>query len=85
MSILSPTLMFVSEVTVADAPKKMRRKLNYWRVVINYTDNETSGNRIFSNLDKAKRWAARQEKSKVVKKCRIEPFVREPYRWRESR
>jgi hypothetical protein len=40
---------------------------NYWRVVIVYTDEETSGNRVFSNLDPAKRWAARQEKSTVVK------------------
>ena len=65
--------------------KKVEREHNYWRVVIVYTDNETSGNRVFKDLDHAKRWAARQEKSKVVKKCRIEPFVREPYRWRESR
>ena len=65
--------------------KKANRKYNYWRVVIVYKDNETSGNRVFKDLDRAKRWAARQEKSVVVKKCRIEPFVREPYRWRETR
>jgi hypothetical protein len=65
-------------------PKKAKRKHDYWRVVIVYTDNETSGNRVFKDLDRARRWAARQEKSKVVKKCRIEAFVREPYRWRES-
>jgi len=64
---------------------KAKRKHNYWRVVIVYVENETSGNRVFNDLDRAKRWAAQQEKSKVVKKCRIEPFVREPYRWRESR
>ncbi len=66
-------------------PMKAKRKLKYWRVTIAYVDKETSGNRVFSDLDRAKRWAARQEKSAVVKKCRIEPFVREPYRWRESR
>jgi hypothetical protein len=66
-------------------PKKAKRKHNYWRVVIVYVDRETSGNRVFSDIEKAKRWAARQEKSNVVKKCRIEPFVREPYRRRESR
>ena len=65
--------------------RKAKRKHNYWRVVIVYTDNETSGNRVFKDLDRAKRWAAGQEKSNCVKKCRIEPFVREPYRWRESR
>jgi hypothetical protein len=64
--------------------KKANRKYNYWRVVIVYTDKETSGNRVFKDLNRAKRWAARQEKSKVVKKCKIEPFTREPYRWRES-
>jgi hypothetical protein len=31
--------------------------------VIVYTDKETSGNRVFSDLDRAKRWAARHEKS----------------------
>jgi hypothetical protein len=65
--------------------QRAKRKHNYWRVVIVYVDNETSGNRVFNDLDRAKRWAARQEKSPVVKKVRIEPFVREPYRWRESR
>ena len=52
---------------------------------IQILNEETSGNRVFSDLGRAKRWAARQEKSAVVKKCRIEPFVREPYRWRETR
>jgi|HubBroStandDraft_5_1064220.scaffolds.fasta_scaffold259811_3 hypothetical protein len=65
--------------------KKAKRKHDYWRVVIVYTDNETSGDRVFSNLDRANRWAARQEKSKVVKKCKIEPFTREPYRWRDRK
>ncbi len=63
---------------------RAKRKYNYWRVVIVYTDNETSGNRVFNDLDRAERWAARQEKSAVVKKCRIEPFVREMYRWRSK-
>jgi hypothetical protein len=66
-------------------PKKAKRELHYWRVVIVYSDNETSGNRVFKDRGKAEQWAARQEKSKVVKKVRIEPFVRQPYRWRESR
>jgi hypothetical protein len=62
-----------------------KRKHNYWRVFVVYSDNETSGNRVFNDLERAKRWAARQEQSAVVKKCRIEPFVREPYRWHEFR
>jgi hypothetical protein len=65
--------------------RKAKRKHNYWRVVIVYVDGESSGNRVFRDLNRAKRWAARQEKSKVVKKCKIEPFVREPYWWRETR
>jgi hypothetical protein len=64
---------------------RAKRKHKYWRVVIVYIDNETSGNRVFNDLDRAKRWAERQEKSNVVKKFRIEPFIREPYRWRERR
>jgi hypothetical protein len=62
-------------------PRKVKRKHDYWRVVIVYTDNETSAHRLFNDLERAKKRAARQEKSNVVKKCRIEPFVREPYRW----
>jgi hypothetical protein len=44
-----------------------KRKHDYWRVVIVYTDNETSSNRVFNDLARAKRWAARQEKSSVEK------------------
>ena len=54
-------------------------------MVIVYTDNETSAHRVFNDLERAKKWDARQEKSNVVKKCGIEAFVREPYRWRESK
>jgi hypothetical protein len=54
---------------------KRKRKHNYWRVVIVYTDNETSAHRVFNGLERAKKWAARQEKSPVVKRVRIEPFV----------
>ena len=57
---------------------KANRRLNYWRVVIVFTNNETSANRVFNDLERAKKWAARQEKSPVVKKVRIEPFVRGP-------
>jgi hypothetical protein len=39
---------------------------------------ETSGNRVFKDRAKAERWAARQEKSGVVKKVSVEEFVREP-------
>lgn len=59
-------------------------QIEYWRVVIIYTDGETSGNRIFRDQFKAEQWAKRQEKSKVVKKCRIEKFTRSFSSWRKS-
>ena len=65
-------------------PRKAERELHYWRVVVVYSDNETSGNRVFKDRGKAEQWAARQKKSKVVKNVSIEPFVREPYGWREK-
>ena len=52
---------------------------HYFRVVITYSDGETSGNRVFKNREKAEEWAARQEKSPVVKKAVLEPFVRQQY------
>ena len=62
---------------------KAEREHHYWRVVIVFSDNETSGNRVFKDRDKAERWATRQKKSPVVKKVSIEPVVNQPYRWRE--
>jgi hypothetical protein len=50
---------------------------HYFRVVITYSDGETSGNRVFKDRAKAEKWAARQKKSPVVKKTVIEPFVRQ--------
>ncbi len=52
---------------------------HYFRVVITYSDGETSGNRVFKDREKAEEWAARQEKSPVVKKAVLEPFVRQQY------
>jgi hypothetical protein len=65
-------------------PRKAARELHYWRVTIVYSDNETSGNRVFKDRDKAEQWATRQKKSPVVRKVSIDQFVREPYRWREA-
>jgi hypothetical protein len=42
-------------------PNKAKRKHQYWRVVIVYSDNETSGNRVFKYCDKAERWAKTKE------------------------
>jgi hypothetical protein len=59
------------------------RKIEYWRVVVVYSDGETSANRVFRDRNKAASWAGRQEKSNVVKKCRIQPFTREVHGWRK--
>jgi hypothetical protein len=66
-------------------PQKVKRKIDYWRVVIVYSNGETSANRIFRDRKKAAAWAHRQEKSKVVKRCRIEAFTRGIGDWRERR
>ena len=52
---------------------------HYWRVIVTYSDGETSGNRVFKDHEKAEEWAARQKKSPVVKKAVLEPFVRQQY------
>jgi len=53
---------------------------HYFRVVIAYSDGETSGNRVFKDRAKAEKWAARQEKSGVVKKAVVQGFVRQQYK-----
>jgi hypothetical protein len=58
---------------------KAEREHHYFRVVIVYSDGETSGNRVFNDRAKAEQWATRQEKSGVVKKATVEPFVRQQY------
>jgi IMP dehydrogenase/GMP reductase len=58
---------------------KKKFEHHYWRVIVRYRDGETSGNRVFKDREKAERFAARQEKSKVVKKAVLEPFVRQQY------
>jgi hypothetical protein len=59
--------------------QKAEREHHYFRVVITYSDGETSGNRVFKDRAKAEWWAARQKKSAVVKEVRLEPFVSRPY------
>jgi len=59
--------------------KKAQREYQYIRVVITYTDGETSGNRIFKDETKVKEWAERQNRSVAVKKVSLERFVRDAY------
>jgi hypothetical protein len=66
------------------ATKDKKAEHRYWRVIVTYSDGETSGNRVFKDRAKAERFAVRQEKSGVVKKAVLESFVRQQYRRRIS-
>ena len=55
---------------------------HYWRVIVTYSDGETSANRVFKDRAKAETFAARQKNSPVVKKAVLKPFVRQQYRKR---
>ena len=59
--------------------KDKKAEHHYWRVTVTYSDNETSGNRVFKDREKAEEWAARQKQSPVVKKAELEPFVRQQH------
>ena len=71
----SNTAIAVSFVTMRK--KKAQRVHHYIRVVITYTDGETSGNRVFKDKTKAEEYAARQKASPTVKKVTLSPFVRD--------
>jgi len=58
---------------------KKRAEHHYWRVIVTYSDGETSANRVFKDRGKAETFAARQKKSPVVKKAVIESLVRQQY------
>jgi hypothetical protein len=58
----------------ANKPKKGHRIHTHWRVTITYTDKEISG-RVFTNREKAEKFAARQKKSPVVKSAQIEQVL----------
>jgi len=64
--------------------KDKKAEHHYFRVIVTYSDGETSGNRVFKDRGKAETFAARQKKSPVVKKAVIEPFVRQQYGGRPS-
>jgi hypothetical protein len=72
-------LLEFSMVKKKDADGKPERQHHYFRLVVTYNNGETSGNRVFKDREKAEEWATRQEKSPVVKKAVLEPFVRQQY------
>jgi len=39
---------------------KKKAEHQYWRVIVTYSDGETSGNRVFKEREKAEEWAARE-------------------------
>jgi hypothetical protein len=61
--------------------RKPQREHQYFRVVITYTDGETSGNRVFKDKDKikAEQWAVRQKKFLTVRSATLNPFVCNAY------
>jgi hypothetical protein len=66
-----------SEMMKTNDGKKAEGEHHYFRVVITYSDGETSGNRVFKDRAKAETWAERQRKSGVVKKASVESFTRQ--------
>jgi transketolase len=54
---------------------KKKAEHHYWRVIVTYSDGETSGNRVFKDRAKAETFAARQKKAHAVTKTLIEPFA----------
>ena len=61
------------------AKQKAEREHHYFRVVVTYSDGETSGNRVFKDRTKAEKYAARQKRSATVKSATLKPFVRDAY------
>ena len=47
-----------------------RRRHHHWRVTVTYPDGESFG-RVYLDLEKAKKFAARQKRSPVVKSTHI--------------
>jgi hypothetical protein len=50
--------------------KDSRRKHPHYLVTVTYADKETFG-RVYTSLEKAENFAARQKKSPIVKQARI--------------
>jgi hypothetical protein len=48
-----------------------KRKYPYWRVIIRYVDGEKFG-RVYTNKDKAEKYAERQRRSPVVKSVTVD-------------
>jgi hypothetical protein len=54
--------------------KDGRRKHHHWCVTVHYGDGETFA-RVYIDLERARRFAARQKKSPIVKRTRITRLI----------
>ena len=52
-------------------------KRRYFRVVVTYSNGETSGHRVFKDRARAEKYAARLD-TPVVTKVKVEEFVSQP-------
>jgi hypothetical protein len=72
--ILSKTVSKVPKKSVRDEKsdfgKDRRRKHHHYLVTVNYADGESFG-RVYTDKDKATRFAERQRRSPVVKSARV--------------
>ena len=68
--------------TANDSKAKYQKE--YFRLTIIYTDGEFSS-RVFKNRASAEKYAAKQKKSPVVKRTKVEAFIKNRYEWRKVR
>jgi len=54
---------------------KAQREHHYVRVVLTYTDGETSASRVFKDKIKAEKYAAKQKKSLTVKSATLKSVL----------
>jgi hypothetical protein len=52
---------------------------HYFRVVVTFTDGEVSAHKVYKDEAKARKYADRVGRSKVVKSAKIVPFDNEPH------
>jgi hypothetical protein len=68
----------------SDASSKQKYQQESFRVTIIYSDDGVSG-RVFRDREKAEKYAARQMRSPVVKKTKIEAFIKDRHEWHKAR
>lgn len=60
----------MSKTNGFDLKKDKRRKHHHWLVTVTYPDGETFG-RVYTNLERATKFANRQKRTPVVKSARV--------------